>query len=265
MDDYKEETKAVDEALAKMMEEKSTEAIDEFRERLETFGEKFDAVRKTEVAACFCGEPIDDPTEQEVSPSMYYFNRRTCSDRCHNQWILGQFEGTSRPVGKGWCDIIDQLDRDITEIDPDYSITQVKEKFGTLRFYADFDEPELPLGITNEEVWSIGRMVSDLYRELQKIDDPEGWFGKGAEFEEVPDWKEKQIREDYANLRALRGKLRPIQKLIDEAEALSAKTCEWCGDAGEARSGGWILTLCDSCEEKKEAGIRPWDEDDGTS
>ena len=261
MDDYKEEAKAVDEALDKMVKEKSTEAIENFQEKLETFGEKFDAVSKTEVAACFCGEPIDDPTEQEVSPSMYYFNRRTCSTICHNKWILGQFDDGGRPVDKGWWGIIDQLDRDITELDPDYSIMQVKEKFGTLRYYADFDEPELPNGITSEEVRSIGRTVSYLYGELQKIDDPEGWFGKDVEFEPIPDWKEKQIREDYANLRALRGKLQPIQKLIDVAEALSAKTCEWCGSEGSMdNTGGWVLTLCDGCKTKRVEGKRPWDE-----
>jgi hypothetical protein len=190
---------------------------------------------------------------------MYYFNKRTCSTICHNKWILGQFEDGGRPVGKGWCGIIDQLDKDITELDPDYSITQVKEKFGTLRYYASFCEPELPLGITNEEVWAIGRMVSDLYREIQTIDDPEYWLDVGEEAKELPEWKEKQLRENYDRLRALRGKLQPIQKLIDDAEALTGKTCEWCGDVGESRSGGWVLTLCDPCQVKKEAGIRPWD------
>lgn len=261
MDDYKDESKAVDEALAKMMEEKSTEAIDEFREKLETFGEKFDKIRKTEVAACFCGEPIDDPTEQEISPSMYYFNRRTCSDRCHNQWILGQFEGTHRPVGKGWWGIIDELDRKITELDPDYSIGQIKEKVAGLRFYADFDEPELPLGITDEEVWSIQSQMSTLYYELSKIDDPEGWLGEGEEAREVPDWKVEKMRKDYANLTSLVKKLRPIQSLIDEAEALSYKVCEWCGEEGSMdNTQGWLLTLCDSCKTDRAEGKRPWDE-----
>jgi lysozyme family protein len=37
--------------------------------------------------------------------------------------------------GDGWLHIVDRLDRQIAEIAPDYEITQVKEKFGGLRFY----------------------------------------------------------------------------------------------------------------------------------
>jgi len=259
MDDYKEESDEAGKAIDELLAEGTPLSIENFQDKLETFGQKFDKVRKTEVSNCFCGEVIDDPTTQEVSPSMYYFNRRTCSTICHNKWILGQYGG-SNPVGKGWVPIVEQLDKDISELDPDYNITQVKEKFGTLRYYCDYSEPELPLGITGEEVWAIGRAVSDIYRELQKIDDPEGWYGKGVEFEPIPEWKEKQLREDYKHLKSLKGKLQPIQKLIDDAEALSAVTCEWCGDEGKARSGGWTLTLCDGCSEKSDAGIRPWDE-----
>lgn len=41
--------------------------------------------------------------------------------------------------GDGWLDLIDRLDRDLAEIDPDYRVAQVKEKFGGLRFYFDSD------------------------------------------------------------------------------------------------------------------------------
>ena len=37
--------------------------------------------------------------------------------------------------GDGWLGIVDRLDRQITEIVPDYQLTQVKEKFGGLRYY----------------------------------------------------------------------------------------------------------------------------------
>lgn len=36
---------------------------------------------------------------------------------------------------KGWVDLVVQLDRDIAEIAPDYTIAQVKEKFAGLCFY----------------------------------------------------------------------------------------------------------------------------------
>jgi hypothetical protein len=37
--------------------------------------------------------------------------------------------------GKGWYKIICETDEMLSYIDPDYEIHQVKEKFGTLRFY----------------------------------------------------------------------------------------------------------------------------------
>lgn len=36
---------------------------------------------------------------------------------------------------EGWYPIISQLDRDILKLAPDYTILQVKEKFGGLRYY----------------------------------------------------------------------------------------------------------------------------------
>ena len=36
---------------------------------------------------------------------------------------------------EGWYNILDELDNKLAYLDPDYQINQVKEKFGTLRFY----------------------------------------------------------------------------------------------------------------------------------
>ena len=35
----------------------------------------------------------------------------------------------------GWKDIVEKTDEMLARIDPDYEITQVKEKYGTLRYY----------------------------------------------------------------------------------------------------------------------------------
>ena len=262
MDDYKEESKKAGEAINRLMEEGVTdETYSGFKDSLEEFGLKFDSARKAEATNCFCGNeiPESERTEQEVSPSMYYSNRRTCSERCHNKWILGLFEGVGMPVGKGWMPIIEQLDKDISAIDPDYSITQVKEKFGTLRYYARYSEPEYPCGIESEEIWAVSSLRSDLYYKINKAENPDEWLDVNEVAEEVPDWKLKKWKESYERLGNLINKLQPIGALINAAEAASATTCEWCGDPGESRSGGWVLTLCDGCNEKKDAGIRPWD------
>lgn len=38
-------------------------------------------------------------------------------------------------VGPGWSRIIKDCNRDLAEIDPDYAVYQIKEKFGGLRYY----------------------------------------------------------------------------------------------------------------------------------
>jgi hypothetical protein len=41
--------------------------------------------------------------------------------------------------GPGWTRIIDDLHQRLVDCDPGYRLLQVKEKFGGLRFYAEFD------------------------------------------------------------------------------------------------------------------------------
>lgn len=40
-------------------------------------------------------------------------------------------------VGKGWRPLIRGLDANLRDLDPDYQIGQIKEKFGGLRYYID--------------------------------------------------------------------------------------------------------------------------------
>jgi len=43
-------------------------------------------------------------------------------------------------VGRGWYLIVTALDRKLADLDRDYRVLQVKEKFGTLRYYWEPDE-----------------------------------------------------------------------------------------------------------------------------
>ena len=45
--------------------------------------------------------------------------------------------------GDGWFDLIDRLCEDILKVDPTTVATQVKEKYGTLRFYVSSAEDEV--------------------------------------------------------------------------------------------------------------------------
>lgn len=41
-----------------------------------------------------------------------------------------------------------------------------------------------------------------------------------------------------------------IYKVVDDAEKKSINTCEICGNSGQQRYDGWVVTLCDSCNNK---------------
>lgn len=60
-----------------------------------------------------------------------------------------------------------------------------------------------------------------------------------------------QIKEKFGQLRIYLSAPEPYYRelidMVDKAERASAKTCEDCGSPGQSRSGGWIRTLCDVC------------------
>jgi len=87
-------------------------------------------------------------------------------------------------TGDGWFDIIYNLSKKISKIAPQCEAAQVKEKFGSLRFYTDNSTDE-------------------------------------------------------------------VEKLIDEAEKESYKTCEFCGSKEDVfQTEGWISTICIKCNKE---------------
>lgn len=95
----------------------------------------------------------------------------------------------------GWDKIIETVFKKIKELftPEEVQISQIKEKFGTLRFYID-------------------------YIDYKKIDDK---------------------------------KYDEINECIREAEILTSKTCECCGNPGTTRGGFWLKTVCDECDKDK--------------
>lgn len=57
-----------------------------------------------------------------------------------------------------------------------------------------------------------------------------------------------QVKEKYGGLRFYCPGNKRIARYVRWAEYLAGMTCEVCGEPGEARSDGWIRTLCDTCE-----------------
>jgi hypothetical protein len=61
-----------------------------------------------------------------------------------------------------------------------------------------------------------------------------------------------QVKEKFGTLRFyMSAETDEMSAAIREAERKSAVTCEICGQPGKSREGGWILTLCDKCQEKR--------------
>jgi len=58
-----------------------------------------------------------------------------------------------------------------------------------------------------------------------------------------------QVKQKFGGLRFyITGGDERIEGMIMMAESMSYKLCEWCGNKGKLRSGGWVTTLCDSCD-----------------
>lgn len=52
----------------------------------------------------------------------------------------------------GWFGLIEELAEKIAEIDPDYKIVQIKEKYGTLRFYTESSSDSVDIWDKIEEI-----------------------------------------------------------------------------------------------------------------
>jgi len=84
----------------------------------------------------------------------------------------------------------------------------------------------------------------------------DGWFtlihDLSEKLENIGNIEATEVKEKYGTLRFYcSGGNQETDKLIREAEELSAKTCEICGAPGELRGKHWLSTLCDSCLENK--------------
>jgi hypothetical protein len=128
----------------------------------------------------------------------------------------------------GWFALIYQLSAEIEKaarevgLDPTKDFwphaRQVKEKFGTLRFYIDTNLPAIDEVDADISMLQLGTAPS-----------PAGFM----EFRPV-------------------ASIEKIRDLVRAAEMKSAKICETCGQAGELRKGGWWHVSCDACETTRE-------------
>jgi len=147
--------------------------------------------------------------------------------------------------GDGWYDILYRLCHQLQSLHTLYgyqvSATQVKEKFGTLRFYTT--------GIFDDS-WTFYNSAGFFYR--------------------IPFLKYKaknaltrffylaKRKRPYGDLLYTRSQIDEIydteMNFINEAENRTYVTCEECGatDNVSQSEKGWIATLCDECHTERE-------------
>ena len=137
-------------------------------------------------------------------------------------------------VPRGWYYIIEQLCTVLEfyniDIGKKYNLAivanQVKEKFGTLRFY-----------YTVRHVDDNGMVEYDVDSTLTEEDN-----------------NKNRIVSDYIEMLA--------DLAISEAEELTTKTCADCGvpltKDNEVKTKGWITYICKKCDEKRQKKCQEW-------
>jgi len=163
--------------------------------------------------------------------------------------------------GDGWYGVIDRLCHNLIKVEKEYDVKivaeQVKEKYGTLRFYYYFE-----LGPR----WTIKKnSILELLNKFNEYDLPR-WFGKpiikiktaynSSKYyfdgkNKIPLHRVFQKDRDL-QMYAHEGVYQLISEYVALATYMTTFVCEKCGMSGaRTRQGGWVHTTCDSCESEK--------------
>ena len=155
----------------------------------------------------------------------------------------------------GWYPIIVALDEQISSIAPGYEVHQVKEKYGTLRFYwgIPYQEPLCCVELSRLDPRPVpGAVSGPLAPAGRSAEDQlrlEEWLIRQQEHRASDE--HRRIREElYKTVDPSRSKeiYERITALVTTAEDLAAGTCELCGAPGSLQTqGGWLKTLCQTC------------------
>jgi len=176
--------------------------------------------------------------EQKLFNDYDYICRGRYYSVTHNLMSFG-FE-----CGDGWYKLLDELFHDLNEIEKEHHLglilEQVKEKFGGLRCYYDYDEK---LIITSRN--SFYRWLWDSRSKL-------------AYYLRLYIFKGDHLRYYVYNkferrLQDVSRQINYIRDRVDKAENMSYTVCEICGSTNAKldKSSAWMQTLCEKCNEKK--------------
>lgn len=157
----------------------------------------------------------------------------------------------------GWYPLVIELDQKLAEIAPDYTLHQVKEKFGTLRYYIGFPDLQPQCCIDLDAEQPIEGPINPRFLNKDEKRTAENQYTLDRWFYEVllPHFDSPehiQQNEDLEPERQRRLELsKKMHKIINDYENLSSRTCELCGAEAEMRARHyWYRTLCEPCAEK---------------
>ena len=151
--------------------------------------------------------------------------------------------------GKGWYPLLIELDQKLAEVFPDYELHQVKEKFGTLRYYIGMPplEPQccLDLEATRPHEGPVDpSWLHGQERTAQAQYELDTWFYTKymSHFDSKEHAQQDMTLEPERQRRS--ALYDQMEKIVVEYEDRSAITCEITGTPGVMmRRGGWFRTL----------------------
>lgn len=165
----------------------------------------------------------------------------------------------------GWFALLARAERELAAVCPTFTAQQVKEKYGTLRLYVEFDhDDDLPTELRADEPRcpSFEELAEHLELKGAQRDGPVGdAWQKGYETIFVPahgEWSARvhAFRDSADGLRAAADQARraaEFDRLVETCEKESATICDRCGlDGVLCRSTAripWYAVRCDECRD----------------
>jgi len=161
--------------------------------------------------------------------------------------------------GDGWFNILDQLMGNIQHhIDwkekqrnwaIKYNETAQAGKSGNAELFADLCAKEFgDKGLSADYIRE--RCEEMIKNPLRDVPDA------------VPQVTLDQVKEKFGTLRFYySGGDDYISGMVTLAESMSGVICEECGNPGERKGGGWVRTICEPCETKRELARKLADEE----
>lgn len=154
--------------------------------------------------------------------------------------------------GPGWYARLVELDKEIATILPEYEVHQVKEKFGTLRYYIGLPiiQPAccVAMDATRPHPGPVHpRYLKDDTRTALQQYELDEW----CYMVHRPHFTSAEHAEGERQLEPVIAKRNELLQLaeayIRAAEEDLSHVCEECAAPGKLRTLGWYKTLCDEC------------------